>query len=124
MKKFFKVVFLLIILSIIGFFLYVKGIPQTTIAKISHDTARFTGVVTETNFGCIADGVCYIVVDGDKKIITMVGWSQQIGGQIINPESDNTMPQEGSTIEAYVRKVEGGYDLYGSRDYYIKVLNN
>ena len=85
-------------------------------------TETFEGIVTGFSTGCFADGECSITVD-NKKVITTTGWSQQTVGKILGvPDLGEVEKNIGNRAKVYAKKVEGGYSLYGSADYYIEIF--
>ncbi len=81
----------------------------------------FEGTITAYSTACFADGECSITVDG-KKVITTIGWSQQIVGKVLGVEDFGSIEQKvGSQAKVYAKKVSDGYTLYGSESYYIQV---
>ena len=68
--------------------------------------------------------VDYVVLDSKTKVVTTVGWSRERVGKIINPEKGGVIPEKGDRVEAYVKKQGDHYTLYGSEDYYIKVISS
>jgi hypothetical protein len=78
----------------------------------------FTGRVTAVSTGCFSDGECSVTVDG-KKVVTTIGWSQQIVGSVIG-SSLGDIPV-GAQVKVYARKTSDGYTLYGSTKYYVQL---
>jgi hypothetical protein len=85
-------------------------------------TEAFEGLVTSFSTGCYADGECSVSVDG-KKVITTIGWSQETVGTLRGvPDLGEVEKHIGGRAKVYAKKVEGGYSLYGSKDYYVEIL--
>jgi hypothetical protein len=82
----------------------------------------FEGTITAVSTGCFADGECSITVDG-KKVVTTIGWSQQIVGTIFGTVTSvgEAEGKIGSKAKVYAKKVDDGYTLYGSKDFHIEV---
>lgn len=83
----------------------------------------FEGVIQSVSTGCYVDGECSVTIDG-KKVVTTIGWSQQTVGSIkgsVNNIGDIQTSRIGSRASVYAKKINGGYSLYGSVDYYIEV---
>jgi peptidoglycan hydrolase-like protein with peptidoglycan-binding domain len=84
-------------------------------------TESFEGTITAYSTGCFADGECSITVDG-KKIVTTLGWSQQIVGKVTGiPDFGSIANKVGSHAKVYAKKTPEGYTLYGSTEYYVEV---
>ncbi len=84
---------------------------------------EFEGTITAYSTACFADGECSITVDG-KKVITTIGWSQQIVGKVTGiPTFGDIENKIGAHAKVHAKKVEGGYTLYGSSDYYVHVTS-
>jgi hypothetical protein len=66
-----------------------------------------------------------VTIDG-KKVVTTIGWSQQIVGSIkgsVNSIGDIETSKIGARAKVYARKLsDGSYTLYGNANYYIEVL--
>lgn len=90
-------------------------------------SATFKGILTEVNTGCFADGECFVVVD-DKKVTAIEGWKKEIVGRTIIEGNENSgfgdlYTYLGNQVEVYAAITDQGeYTLYGSEDYYIKIL--
>jgi hypothetical protein len=81
----------------------------------------FEGTITGYSTACFADGECSITVDG-KKIITTIGWSQAIVGRLLGVESIGDIENKiGRNAKVYAERVEGGYTLYGSKEYFVEI---
>ena len=92
-----------------------------TSASQTGDAEKFEGTVTAYSTGCFADGICSITVDG-KKIITTVGRSQIIVGQVTGiPDFGSIENNVGAHAKVYAKKTDDGYTLYGSADYYVAI---
>lgn len=84
----------------------------------------FTGKVTAYSTACFADGECSITVDG-KKVVTTIGWSQQIVGQVRGvPDFGSIENYVGAEAKVYAKKTDDGYTLYGNADYYVEIIPN
>lgn len=87
----------------------------------SDTVETFEGNVTAYSTSCFSDGECSITVDG-KKVVTTIGWSQQIVGQVLGiPDFGSIEKYVGARAKVYAKKTSDGYTLYGSSDYYIKI---
>jgi hypothetical protein len=88
--------------------------------------ANFSGTLEEVNTGCFADGECYVVVDG-KHITTLMGWSQDTVGSVLNADSSISdlgvfKASIGREAEVYAQdKGDGTYTLYGNEGFYVKL---
>lgn len=81
----------------------------------------FEGTITAFSTACFADGECSVTVDG-KRVITTIGWSQQIVGKVLGVSDFGAIESKiGSRAKVYAEKVGNDYTLYGSSDYYIQV---
>ncbi len=118
MKK--VIIIILVILATLSGFLYLKK-SQSNIG-ISSDY-KFTGKLEKVDTGCFADGECYVEVSG-KHITVLMGWTNDTVGKIIGSESIGDLEKHiGENIEVYAKNIsEERYTLYGSQDYYIKLL--
>ncbi len=79
----------------------------------STPTKTISGVITEKDDGCFADGICRINVGG-VWVITNQGWYQGPLG---------TTPPElavGMTVEAFGKVTPEGITMLGSDSYYVK----
>jgi hypothetical protein len=84
-------------------------------------TETFEGTITAYSTGCFSDGECSITVDG-KKIVTTIGRSQIIVGSVTGISDFGSIENKvGAHAKVYAKKVETGYTLYGSADYYVQV---
>lgn len=82
------------------------------------ESVSFTGTFEQYNTECFADGECSAIVDG-KKIVTIVGWSQDVSGSFENPD----IPV-GTEVEVFAAEIdEENYTLYGSEEYYIRAVS-
>jgi hypothetical protein len=87
----------------------------------SQDEIRFSGIIESYSTGCYADGECSITIAG-KKVITTLGWNQEIVGTVKGIDSlDDLENKVNLRANVYAKKVEGGYTLYGKKDYYIEI---
>ena len=90
--------------------------------KLKADT--FTGKLESINTGCYADGECYAMVDG-KHVTTIIGWSRGVVGSVELADGFGGLESHiDSDVEVYAQDNGGGtYTLYGSKDFYIKLVN-
>lgn len=87
----------------------------------SSNDVRFSGVIESYSTGCYADGECSITIGG-KKVITTLGWHQEIVGTVKGIESlDDLENRVNVRANVYARKIDGGYTLYGKKDYYVEI---
>lgn len=87
-------------------------------------TETFEGVVTGFSNACFADGECNVLVDG-KKVITTMGWSQETLGKLLGvPDLGSVEKALGNRAKVYAKKVEDGYSLYGSTDYFVEIFSS
>lgn len=83
----------------------------------------FQGKISAVSTGCYSDGECSITIDG-KKVVTTIGWSQQIVGKIYGSVQSvgEAESKIGTNAKVYAKKTaDGNYTLYGSEKYYIEV---
>jgi eight-cysteine-cluster-containing protein len=94
--------------------------PDNPTGKLK--AANFSGTLEEVNTGCLADGECYVVVDG-KHITILMGWSQKTVGSIIGAPSIGDLESYiGKHVTVYAQdNSDGTYTLYGSAGFYVKV---
>ena len=85
-------------------------------------TEQFEGTITAVSTGCFSDGECSISVDG-KKVITTLGWTGGALGSIRGTVQSvgEAETKIGHTAKVFAKKINGGYTLYGSTEYYIEV---
>jgi hypothetical protein len=88
---------------------------------------KFTGAITEIDFGCAADARCSLVVDGTRRVA--FGHDTRGAPPAEWGNSDELFelmeaPQQGvgRRVEVYAAKTADGYTLRGKAAYYIKVL--
>ncbi len=122
---------ILILTLIILIFLFLSYKYQKRIQNISNPIQgiKFTGIVTETNNGCWADGVCSIKVD-DKWIVAEIGGLRppnskpEIRGNLIGISfSQDTDKYIGKKVEVYAKQTDNNsFTIYGNEKYYIKLL--
>lgn len=88
----------------------------------SANEETFTGHITAVSTACFADGECSVTVDGNK-VVTTIGWSQEIVGGIRGRVTDIGSLENniGSVVAVYAKKTTDGYTLYGNSNYYIEV---
>jgi peptidoglycan hydrolase-like protein with peptidoglycan-binding domain len=102
--------------------------PKTRLALnniLNVQSESFEGTIQSVSTACFADGECSVTIDG-KKVITTIGWSQEIVGSIkgtVNSIGDIETSKIGTQAKVYARKLlDGSYTLYGNSSYYIEVL--
>jgi hypothetical protein len=92
-------------------------------------TAVFRGEVEAVDTGCFADGICSVTVGG-KEVIILAGFriSPPPVGTLQGVDSIGGLENEiGSEAEVYAAVTTEGdadYTLYGSLEYYVKVLKD
>ena len=91
------------------------------------DEEKFTGTITQINFGCAADASCDLTVDNTRHV--HFGHDTRREGPTTwgNTEEIYTLmgtPNDGvgRKVEVYAAKKGEGFTLQGKSDYYIKVL--
>ncbi len=86
---------------------------------------KFSGILQEVNVGCFVDGECYVVVDG-KHVTAVMGWSGETVGTLIGVDGFGDLEKFiGEEVEVYAQnKNDGFYSLYGSKGFYIKLVNS
>ena len=81
----------------------------------------FEGVISAFSTSCFSDGICSVTVGG-KTIIITSGWNQTVVGQLQGVKSISSLDTKiGSYARVYAKKIDTGYTLYGSADYYVLV---
>lgn len=78
---------------------------------------KFTGVVSEVNTGCFADGMCFMRVDG-RRVVFGMGWSRETWGQVAPREPIESYV--GRTVEVFCQQREDDCWLAGNADYYVR----
>jgi len=141
MKNKYWIVFILTLIVLTFIFLLYKyqnriqnvNKPQNIIQSVSKPIqgVKFTGIVTEINYGCWADGICSIKVD-DKWITAEIGGLRppnsepEIRGNLIGISfSQETNKYLGKRVEVYAKQLENDKNyltIYGDSNYYIKLL--
>lgn len=104
-------------------------LPTVTSSTNTTQGVKFTGIITETNNGCWADGICSIKVD-DKWITAEIGGLRppnskpEIRGSLIGINfSQDTNKYIGKRAEVYAKQTDSNdFTIYGSENYYIKLL--
>ena len=92
-------------------------------------TAVFKGEITEIDTGCFADGICSVTIDG-KEVILLAGFRMDAPpiGTLYGADSIGALESEiGSTAEVYAAETAEGdadYTLYGSADFYVKLIED
>lgn len=96
----------------------------------NEDTEKFTGIITDLKLNSMDDGQDWLIINKEKNILVNPGfvdstfYVENPKGKILNTDK-NYLPEIGQKIEAFVKKTDKNtYSLFGSKDYYIKVLNN
>lgn len=92
-------------------------------------SVKFTGIITEINNGCWADGICSIKVD-NKWIVAEIGGLRspnskpEIRGSLTGINfSQDTNKYIGKSVEVYTKQTDGdNFTIYGNENYYIKLL--
>lgn len=123
-----------IILAVILFFfligiLYFYFQSNNLTVPGNNQGVKFAGIITETNNGCWADGVCSIKID-DKWITAETGGLRppnskpEIRGQLIGISfSQDTNKYIGKRAGVYAKQTDGdNFTIYGNESYYIKLL--
>ena len=129
-KKIMGIVGLVVVLAVILFAVNRLAGPTAQTGKLlsGSDKETFSGTITAVNTGCFADGICSVDVDG-KNVIVLTGWGgmrpDAVVGKLIGVESIGDMEDKiGWHANVYATTTaEGGYTLYGSKDYYVEVLD-
>lgn len=108
-------------------FLNVQPVPKPE--PTTPEATTFTGTLSAVDTACFADGVCSATVDG-KEVILLAGYRiapVPVSGTIMGVDSIGDLEDRiGSQVQvrAAVTNEEGyDYTLYGSSDYYLKVLD-
>jgi len=100
--------------------------------KQTTDEAKFTGTITAFDYGCHnLDGTCRVKVD-EEWVTAQIGgnpanfpqygvYGQLIGISLTQSEKDSFM---GKRVEVYGKMSDvNNYTIYGSKNFYIKLLN-
>lgn len=131
MKNIYRIFFILTLIIFTPLFFLYKY--QNKIQNISKPDQgiKFTGIITETNNGCWADGICSIKVD-DKWITAEIGGLRppnsepEIRGNLIGISFDqDTNKYIGKKVEVYAKQLEDDKNyltIYSDSNYYIKLL--
>lgn len=131
MKNIYRIFFILTLIIFTSLFFLYKY--QNKIQNISKPDQgiKFTGIITETNNGCWADGICSIKVD-DKWITAEIGGLRppnsepEIRGNLIGISFDqDTNKYIGKKVEVYAKQLEDDKNyltIYSDSNYYIKLL--
>lgn len=122
-----SILIILIAIAVVGgmFWFLTQTGPETSVTPSTPDklkVANFSGVLSEVNTGCFADGECFAVIGG-KHITTTLGWRQEVVGSIRGVDSIGDMEKHiGEQFEVYAQdKGDGTYTLYGSEGFYIQL---
>ena len=105
------------------------ALPTVPSSTDTTQGVKFTGIITETNNGCWADGTCSIKVD-NKWIVAEIGGLRppnskpEIQGSLIGINfSQDTNKYIGKRVEVYAKQTDGdSFTIYGNESYYIKLL--
>lgn len=96
--------------------------------QIPATTERFTGTISAVNTSCFADGICSVTVAG-KEIVILAGLRVPPippVGALTGVDSIGDLEDKiGATAEVYAAIDPAGnpsYTLYGSTEYYVRVL--
>ena len=88
---------------------------------------KFTGAITEIDFGCARDASCDLTVDKDKHV--HFGHDTRMEGPSVwgNVEDLWALMEQpdhgvGKRVEVFAAKKDGGFTVQGKADYYVKVL--
>lgn len=102
---------------------------QTSTSTELNNEVRFTGIITDTNNSCWADGVCSVKIDNSWIEVERGGLRppnmvEEPGGQLIGISFDlDTGKYIGQKAEFYgVEKGNGSFTIYGNFNYYLKLL--
>lgn len=84
---------------------------------------KFSGNVESVSTACFHDAVCDVVVSG-KKVVLVAGFRQQssVGTFKGVPTIESIGKCIGSSANVYAKKIDDGYTLYGSTDYYVEIV--
>ncbi len=115
----------------------------TPVRAMSRNEAKFTGIITDMNFGCWADLACSITVDSKLVIVRHGGPSEnlkpfgQVLGIAMSDDSAENLKSKflGKRVEVYAHKakkydVQGRvvysdleFTLEGKTSYYVKLAD-
>ena len=99
------------------------------LTNIPTQGVKFTGIITETNNGCWADGICSIKID-NKWVVAEIGGLRppnskpEIRGSLIGINfSQDTNKYIGKKVEVYSKQTDDNdFTIYDNENYYIKLL--
>ena len=99
------------------------------LTNIPTQGVKFTGIITETNNGCWADGICSIKID-NKWVVAEIGGLRppnsepEIRGSLIGINfSQDTNKYIGKKVEVYAKQTDDNdFTIYDNENYYIKLL--
>ncbi|MEW5805299.1 MAG: hypothetical protein AB1721_01020 [Patescibacteria group bacterium] len=99
-----------------------KSLPPGSLGQ------NFTGVITNITYDCHFDGICSVQVDNSKEVIVGRGEGPlpEEQGRLIDFVLDERKEKSywGKPVEVFAQKIsEGNYTLYGSTNYYLKLLS-
>ncbi|VVB78644.1 Uncharacterised protein [uncultured archaeon] len=126
MNKNFLIVIIcfIILILLVGGIIFIKQKPINKIPDYknqNYSKINFTGKITDINYGCTYDAVCYMVIDG-KKVVFGSGavpsdGSKPIWGKVIGT------PAIGKNAEVYAHDGSNGfYYLSDNESLYIKIF--
>lgn len=130
MKKTIVICIILGAIIVAGFTVYTMTRPQPV-------TARLEGTITAVSTDCWFDGTCGILVDDTCAVVTDSYPTNERRGEVTGIEMHTEAYKEaiGKRVQVYAKKISypGFFEfgkakpacylsVFGSRDYYIKVL--
>ena len=132
-KRLIILLILLVVLLVIfyGNFLFINKVKTIIMGEeqqLSENEVLFIGVISEIDLGCWVDASCSMVID-KKKVVWSEGMVEKpsgVAGNLIGFEFKDVSDKNnyiGKNAQVYAKKDSGGnISLYGSKDYYIKLL--
>lgn len=117
----------IILISAVIIFFYFQSINSNYPNKSRG--IKFTGIITDINTGCWADGICSIRV-GNKWIAAEYGGLRppdskpDVRGQLVGISfSGDTQKYIGKTVEVHAQPTDGtNFTIYGDNNYFIRLL--
>lgn len=136
-----KKIILIVLFLVISIFSYLIVSPktnkvvnnakqETSEVVTKTDVVRFKGVVTNVHNGCWSDGICSIEVDGKWWVPIIMGGLRppdskpEIQGEVVGIVFNEDNESLGKKVEVYAKKIdENSLTIFGSKEYYVRVIN-
>ncbi|MEO6170918.1 MAG: hypothetical protein ABIO84_08290 [Lysobacter sp.] len=104
---------LLLSICVLGLAAACASSPAPTAVALASDELRFAGAIEAIDDGCLADGICSLMIDG-RKVVWMIGWSREAWGSV------SAERRLGGRVEVWCRTTATGCELRGNPAYYIR----